>query len=82
MQLLHKEQIEIFLDLNGLDGPLKPTVCSRVCITLPASPNMRITASWERLKNVALLIALATARGSPYHSRPNGSASEIRSKPR
>jgi hypothetical protein len=27
-------------------------------------------------------IAFATAFGSPYHTRPNGSASEIRSKPR
>ena len=38
--------------------------------------------SVERLSCIALLIALAIASGSPYHSRPNGCASLIRSTPR
>src|SRR6266566_7461498 len=43
---------------------------------------MRIMASCDRLRCLAYPIALLIAFGSPYHSRPNGRASEIRSAPR
>ena len=36
-------------------------------------------ASCERLKNSVYAIAFATACGPSYHSRPNGSTSELRS---
>jgi len=39
-------------------------------------------ASCDRLRNSAYPIALLIAFGSSYHSRPNGSASEIRCTPR
>jgi hypothetical protein len=59
-------------------------VCVRSCvsITLPASSYTRITASRDRLQNLAYPTASLTASGSPYHMRPNGSASLIRSTPR
>jgi hypothetical protein len=47
-------------------------------MTLPAASQTRITASCDQLRNFAYATASA---GSRYHSRPNGSASEIRSKP-
>jgi hypothetical protein len=36
----------------------------------------------KRRANFAYAIALMIAFGAPYHNRPNGSVSEIRSKPR
>jgi hypothetical protein len=57
-------------------------VTGRSLFTLPSSSETRITASFDRLKNVAYPIALLIAFGSPYHRRPNGSALLIRSKPR
>jgi hypothetical protein len=63
-------------------GSPKLPACSCVSITLPAPSQTRITALCERLKNLAKPIAFVIAFGSPYHRRPNGSASLIRSKPR
>jgi hypothetical protein len=49
---------------------------------LPLSRPFEPSSQCERLKSFAQATALLGAFGSPYHSRPNGSASEIRSKPR
>ena len=60
---------------------LKSPLCSCVSVALPDSSSTRITALCDRLRCLAYPIAFATALASPYHSRPNGSASEIRSAP-
>ena len=59
----------VLIGNHFLNSPL----CSCVSITLPASSQTRITASCERLRCCAYPIALLTAFGPAYHSRPNGS---------
>ena len=66
---------------NGVASVLRLFELALVLVssTLPAASKTWITARCDRLRNFAHSIASVTCS---YHSRPNGSASEIRSPPR